>query len=345
MASTFKAGAITGVGAVELVDVPTQEPGIGEALVKIEASAICTWEQRTFSGAQGNKFPFIGGHETAGTIVSFGPGYKGSLKVGDRVALGGASCGSCHWCYTGKDRVCEQHYGGSVDYPQGWGPGGFAEFKIHPADGLFPIGDVDADVACLTEPLSCALHAARLSGASVGMDVVILGAGVMGLMNVIAMKKRGARVIVSEIDAVRLEKAKKVGADVIIDASKEDPIEAVKKLTDGRGADIVLAAIGHKVANEQGMQMIAPRGTFVLFASAHPEVPVEVGPNAMHNNEQRIMGVVSSEKEDFYIAAKLIRQGQVDLSSLIQNRYQLSDLKGALDEAILPGTYRIVVKN
>lgn len=344
MSSTFKAGVITAVGEVELVDVPLPEPGYGEALVQIEATAICTWEQRTYSGAQSNRLPFLGGHEIAGKIVSFGPGYKGTLKVGDRVAVGASSCGSCHWCYTGKDRVCEQHYGGQVEYEQGWGPGGFAEYKIHPADGLFAVGDVAADVAALSEPLSCALHAARLSGAGVGMDVVILGAGVMGLLNVIAMKKHGARVIVSEIDAVRLEKAKQIGADVIIDASKEDPIEAVKKLTDGRGADIVLAAIGHKVANEQGMKMIAPRGTFVVFAAAHPETPIEVSPNTMHNQEHRILGVLSSEKEDFYIATKLIRQGQVDLKPLIQNKYPLSKLGAALDEAILPGTYRIVVE-
>ncbi len=341
--SSFRAGAITGVGAVELVDIPTPAPDYGEALVRIEATAICTWEQRTYSGAQDNKFPFIGGHEVAGTIVSFGPGYRGALSVGDRVALGAASCGSCHWCYTGKDRVCAEHYRGAVEYAEGWGPGGFAELKIHPADGLFPIGDVPAEVGCLTEPLSCALHAARLSGARVGNDVVILGAGTMGLMNLIAMKKHGARVIVSEIDADRLAKAKAMGADVTIDASKQDPIATVLEVTDGRGADIVIAAIGHRVANEQGMQMIAPRGTFVVFASAHPETPIEVGPNALHNNEKRIIGVVSSEKEDFYTAAKLIRQGQVDLTPLIQNRYPLSKVSAALDEAILPGTYRIIV--
>lgn len=343
--TTFRAGAITGVGTVELVDVPIPMPGFGEALIQIEATAICTWEQRTYSGAQHNKFPFIGGHEVAGTIVSFGPGYRGTLSVGDRVALGGASCGSCHWCHNGMDRVCEQHYSGSIEYAQGWGPGGFAQMKLHPADGLFPIGDVPADIACLTEPLSCALHAARLSGAQVGQDVVILGAGVMGLMNLIAMKKRGARVIVSEIDAGRLAKAKAMGADVIIDASKEDPVETVMQLTEGRGADIVVAAIGHRVANEQGMAMIAPRGSLVVFASAHPEVNIEVPPNSLHNNERRVMGVVSSEKEDFYIAAKLIREGQVDLTPLIQNRYPLENLSGALDEAILPGTYRIVVQN
>lgn len=342
--TSFLAGAITGVGKVELVDIATPTPDFGEALIRIEATAICTWEQRTYSGAQSNKFPFIGGHEVAGTIVSFGPGYRGPLSVGDRVALGGASCGSCPWCFTGKDRACPEHYRGSVEYAEGWGPGGFSEMKIHPADGLFPIGDVAAEIGCLAEPLSCALHAARLSGVQVGQDVVILGAGVMGLMNLIAMKKHGARVIVSEIDAARLAKAKAMGADVIIDALKEDPIAVVNQLTDGRGADIVVAAIGHRMANEQGMQMIAQRGTFVVFASAHPETPIEVASNALHNNERRVMGVVSSEKEDFHVATKLIREGQVDLTPLIQNKYPLSDLSDALDEAILPGTYRIIVE-
>ncbi|WP_430592066.1 zinc-dependent alcohol dehydrogenase [Humidisolicoccus flavus] len=342
--TTFVAGAITGVGEVELLDITHAEPDPGEALVRIEATAICTWEQRTYSGAQENRLPFIGGHEIVGTIVEFGPGYKGTLNPGDRVALGSAACGSCHWCHLGKDQLCAEHYSGAVEYAQGWGPGGFAEYKIHPADGLYPIGDVPAVQASLTEPLSCALHAARLSGVEIGDDVVILGAGVMGLMNLIAMKKHGARVIVSEVDAGRLEKAKALGADLVIDASKVDPVAAVLEATEGRGASIAVAAIGHRIANEQGLAMLANRGTFVAFAAAHPETPIEVSPNHLHKSERRIIGVVSSEKRDFHDAARLVRLGLVDLSPLVQNTYPLAELKSALDEAIQPGTYRIVIE-
>ncbi|CAB5110140.1 MAG: zinc-binding dehydrogenase [Actinobacteria bacterium] len=342
--ATFAVGSMTKPGGIEIVQVPTPKPNYGEALIRIEATAICTWEQRSYSGAQENEFPFVGGHESAGIVVSLGPDYRGPLKEGDRVAVGGASCGACHWCLTNQNRVCPRHYSGSVSYDCGWGPGGFAEYKIHPSDGLAFVGDVSADVASLTEPLSCAVHAARIADVKVSSDVVVIGAGTMGLMNVVALKQRGARVIVSEVDAGRLAMAKLMGADVCIDASTVDPVEAVKELTEGRGADTVVTAIGHKSANDQGLAMLAQRGTLVLFASAHPETPIEISPNKWHNNEKRLLGVLSSEKEDFYIAARMIRYGLVDVAPLIQGRYPLSQLAAALDQSITPGSYRIIVQ-
>src|SRR5690606_35416610 len=155
---------------------------------------------------------------------------------------------------------------------------------------------------------------------------------------------RGARVIVSEMDAVRLEKAKLLGADVVIDASKEDPIARVFELTDGRGADVVIAAIGHPKANEQGYAMLAELGTFVLFASAHPEVDMTIRPNKMHNYEYRVIGSLSSDKVDFMNAAWLFRHGNVNLEPFVQAVYPLEDVKGALEEAIGVGTYRVVVE-
>jgi L-iditol 2-dehydrogenase len=340
----FSVGVMTGVGNVEVRTVEMPPLRAGEALVRLEACAICTWEQRSYSGAQSNRFPFVGGHEMVGTVVAFGDGYKGPLKPGARVSCGSASCGSCEYCYTGRDNLCPAHYSGAVKYGEAWGPGGFAEYKVHPADALYNIGDAPAEVAALTEPLSCALHAARLSGAQLGFTTVVLGAGVMGLMNVIAQKAFGSRVIVSEIDPGRLDMARRLGAHHLVDARDQDPVEAVMALTDGHGADIVVTAFGSGKANEQGMAMLAKRGTLVLFASAHPETPLEIGPNKLHNEEKRVIGVVSSEKLDFYRAANLIRHGMVDLSPLVQNTYPLSEVGAALDEAVQAGTYRIVVK-
>lgn len=341
--TTFRVGAITAPGETTLADVDLPAPDHGEVVVRIEASAICTWEQRTYSGQQEGRFPFIGGHEVAGEIIEFGPGYRGDLAVGDRVALGGAACGSCHWCWTGQDRMCPDHYGSVVDYPAGWGPGGFAEFKMHRADAVFPLGDVSPTVGCLAEPLSCALHAARALSPTVAGDAVVIGAGVMGLMNVTALKTYGARVIVSEVDAGRLDRAKAMGADELIDASSSDPVEAVRELTSGRGADVVVVAFGSGPANEQGMAMLAERGSLALFASAHPEAPLELSPNQVHKREHRVIGTFSSEKPDFYAATRLIRHGLVDLTPLIQAEYPLAQFDHAMRTAAEPGTYRIVI--
>jgi L-iditol 2-dehydrogenase len=347
-AGTMRLGVMPGVGQIELLDLPVPQPGAGEVLVRLHATAICTWEQRSYSGAQHNTFPFVGGHESAGVVVAIGPDTRTDLQVGERVTLGPSSCGTCHWCMTGQDRACKRHYAGAVKYQLGeataWGPGGFGQYKVHPADGAYRVGDADFDVAALAEPLSCALHANRLLDIRVGEDVVVLGAGVMGLMNVIAAKQHGARVIVSEIDAGRLEKARLMGADELIDATKVDPVARVKELTEGRGAEAVIAAIGHPKANEQGLAMASDRSRFVLFAAAHPEPDLVLKPNELHNRETGVFGVVSKEKQDFYAASRLIRYGLVDLSPLIDIRYPLDELKTALDHAVQAGVYRVIVE-
>src|SRR5688572_22211118 len=304
---TMQIGAMTEPHEIEFRPVDVPSPAPGECLVRLRATAICTWEQRTYSGVQHNTFPFVGGHEIAGEVVAIGEGGANELSIGDRVAIGPSSCGRCHWCLTGQDRACVQHYAGAVRYGEAWGPGGFAEYKIHPANGVYKIGDAPYDVASLAEPLSCALHTARLLDLLVSEDVVVLGAGVMGFMNVLALKQHGARVIVSEIDPDRLAKAKAMGADETIDARSVDPIARVKELTEGRGAEAVIAAIGHQKANEQGMAMLSERRRFVLFASAHPEPEFTFKPNPMHNRETGVFGVVSKEKQDFYAAVRLIR--------------------------------------
>lgn len=343
-AATMRVGVMAGVHDISVVDVSTPQPGPGEILVRLRATAICTWEQRSYSGAQHNSFPFVGGHEIAGEVAEIGPDVTTDLQVGEHVALGPSSCGRCHWCLTGQDRACRSHYAGAVKYGAAWGPGGFAEYKAHPADGVYRIGEAPFETAALSEPLSCALHANRLLGHRVGRDVVVLGAGVMGLMNVIAAKQYGCRVIVSEVDPARLEMAGRMGADELIDATTADPVARVRELTEGRGAEAVIAAIGHERANEQGMAMLSDRGRFVLFAAAHPEPDFSFAPNEMHNRETGVFGVVSKDKQDFYAATRLIRYGLVDLGPLIDARYPLEEVRAALDHAIRPGTYRVIVE-
>lgn len=340
----MRVGVMTGPGAIEIREVPVPRPGVNEVLVRVRATAICTWEQRSYSGQQENKFPFIGGHEIAGEVVELGPGVSSEIVMGQAVTIGSAACGQCHWCRSGRDRMCPQHYAGVARYGDAWGPGGFAEYKVHPASGIYPIpGQASWEAISLAEPLSCALHAVAQLDVRVADDAVVLGAGVMGLMNVVALKKHGARVIVSEIDPDRLAKARELGADITIDATSEDPIARVRELTQGRGAEHVIVAIGSGKANEQAMAMLADRGRLVLFASAHPMTPLEIDPNEMHNRETGVIGSLSSEQADFQAAARLIGLGQVDLRPLIQRSFPLTDLAAALDASVEPGTYRMIV--
>jgi L-iditol 2-dehydrogenase len=333
-------GAIVAPHRVEMMSVPIPTPGPSEVLVRIRATAICTYEQRTYSGQQSNTFPWLGGHEIAGEIAAVGSETIDSVRVGDRVAVGSAGCGRCRWCLTGQDRACPRHYT-YCQYGSAAGLGGFAEYKLHPADGVYTTGDAPFEMAALAEPLSCAIHAVRRLDCGIGDDVVVIGAGVMGLFNVIALRLRGARVIVSELDEGRRALAGRLGANELIDAST-DPVARVKELTDGQGASAVIAAVGGETANRQGLAMLAERGKLLLFAGAHPEPALELRPNAIHNREQAVLGAVSGDKQDFYIASKLIRHGLVDLAPLVQQTFPLARLADALDASLVPGTLRVI---
>ncbi len=351
--STMTVGVMTAPGTVELREVAVPRPGPGDVLVRIRATAICTWEQRTYGGVQANTFPFLGGHEMAGEVVALGPGVEppppggpgaaAGLAVGSHVAVGYPSCGRCHWCLTGQDRACARHHAGAPRYGDAWGPGGFAEYKVHPADGVAVIGAAAWDVACLTEPLACAIHAARLLGVQPSREAVVIGAGVMGLLNVVALKVHGTRVIVTEVDGGRLELARRMGADEVVDGTSVDPVERVRELTDGRGAEFIVAAAGGARANKQAMAMLAPRGRFVVFASTHPDPALELRPNAVHSRETGVIGAMAADKADFYVASRLVRFGLVDLSPLLQATYPLVRLREALELAIQPGAYRVIV--
>jgi len=150
-ATTMRVAVMAGVRDISIQDLAMPEPGPGQVLVRVRATAICTWEQRSYSGAQHNKFPFVGGHEIAGEVAAIGPGTSTDLEVGERVAVGSASCGHCHWCMTGQDRACKGHYGFAQKYGDAWGPGGFAEYRIQVADGVFDRYPVDEGAPCQGE--------------------------------------------------------------------------------------------------------------------------------------------------------------------------------------------------
>src|SRR5207302_2564728 len=152
-----------------------------------------------------------------------------------------------------------------------WGPGGLAEYKVVPARAAFEIPvELSFDEAALAEPVSCVVHSVRALEPQLGDDVVVIGAGPMGLLNALVLKRRGARVIVCELDAARREKAKALGADVVIDPAATDPIWEVRALTGGRGADAVVAAVGSARVDALAFGMVAKTGKVALFASAHP---------------------------------------------------------------------------
>lgn len=328
---------------VEIWELDRPVPGPGEMLVQVKACSLCTWEQRSYLGIQHATLPFTGGHELAGVVVEKGPRTRDDLSVGDHVVLAPRACGYCFYCLRGEDARCPDAYK-VKRHPEVSGPLGLAEYLlvdhrevIQVAPGL-PFAE-----ASLTEPLACAVSAAMKVGTRLADDVVVIGAGTMGLMNVFVQKLLGARVIVSEIDAARCAKAREVGAHAVINAAQTDPVAAVKELTDGRGADVVVVSIGLAKANEQGLAMLGKSGRLMLFASAHPATPIALDPNRVHRESLVITGTTSKHRSDFQKASRLLSHGLVSVKPLLEAQLPLDQVAEAFELAVQPHTYRVTV--
>ena len=338
--TTMKAAVITGVGEVEIQDIPVPELGSKEVLVKIGAASICSWEQRTFIGKQKPGFPFLGGHENAGEVVAVAPDVT-IVAVGDRVTLGPTKCGKCRPCLRGQDKACVEHFkyfslkGGEL------GPGGFLEYKVHREDGCFTVGDAPYELACLAEPLSCAVHGVRLMGMKKGDTAVVFGAGPMGLLNAMVLVNAGVDTAIVDMDEERLALARKYGVPRTI-LSSGDAVDAILSEFPG-GVDGVVTAIGSKAVNEQGLKVLQPRGTLCLFASAHPVEPFEIDPNWVHNSEVRIIGAVSADLEDHKRATDMIAAGEIDLTPIMEKTFPLAEAQAAFEYLSAKPSYRVAL--
>lgn len=209
--------------------------------------------------------PCTGGHEVAGEIAALGPGVNTKLWAkGQRVAVRLLyNCGECYYCRTGRTNMCERAQKKPVREGLLPGPGGLCDYIIVDAASLFKIPDtLSYEEACLTEPLACCVHSVSRANIQLGEDVVIIGGGIMGQYHVMLAKRRGARVILSEVDPARRALAENLGADITLNPMEQDPVEFVKGITDGRGADVVFNTTAIPSVVPQAIAMVGKGGPF-----------------------------------------------------------------------------------
>ncbi|MCL4424288.1 MAG: alcohol dehydrogenase catalytic domain-containing protein [Firmicutes bacterium] len=335
---------IWGPRKLSLIESEVPELGNSEVLVRVRASAICTWEQRTFKGDQTDSYPLLGGHELSGEVLALGPGVKERIQVGGKVAVARLTrCGECYNCRTGKDNICLNARSDKVaGHP--FGPGGLSEYIVAPAYQIYPFqNDPSFEVAALSEPLSCVVRSVRKAGVDFGQNVVIMGGGVMGILHTILTVKRGAMVLVSEPLPHRREKALEYGAKVVVNPLEEDVVSLTRKLTRGVGADAVFVTGGGAKAVEQAIDICAKGGTVIIYGAMYPSPKVTIDTNRIHHNEITITGSMSQTKEDFLLATRLIDSGAIDLNPLISATVPFVGIEEAFEKAIDPSNYRIVV--
>ena len=341
---TMRTTVFTGPGAVEVRTIPMPVVGDRQVLVQVKACAICTWEQRFFRGSKPEDYPFRGGHEASGVVVAKGSGALCAAQVGDPVTLEiMIRCGQCYYCRRGMDNLCENDRGGTLP-GQPWGPGGMSEYvlaedyQVYSADpGL------DFSALALAEPVSCVARGIRRTPLAFGDTAVVQGAGIMGLLHVQLLTRRGVRTIVSEPDPTRRAYAASLGAACTVDPRTDELAECVHGLTQGHGAEAIFFTAGGVPAIRSALPSLANGGWLMLYGSVHPKGDLPVDPNDVHYRELVLTGTFSHDKESFREAVALINQRQVDVSPFITECVPFPQVAYALERAMAPDTYRVVL--
>jgi L-iditol 2-dehydrogenase len=322
-------------GDIRLEEAPEPNPGPDEVKIRVRQCSTCGTDVKIFNHGHHHLVPpRVIGHEIAGEVVEVGANVSGWAE-GDRVqVIAAVPCGACAECTSGRMQVCPNQTSVGYHYD-----GGFAEYLIVPrqvlaVDGLNRIPEgIDFAEASVAEPLACVLNGQEIAKVGPGDDVVVVGAGPIGCLHVRLARARGAaRVFLVELNRARLDmSAAKVKPDAAICSAETDAIDEVKKLTDGRGVDVVITAAAAGAAQEDALQMAARSGRISFFGGLPKDKPtITLDSNLVHYRELTIVGANGSSPAHNKKALELIASGQVPVADLITHRLRLSELHDAI---------------
>lgn len=342
---TMRFGVLTQKGHAEVRERPLPEMGPEEVLVRQQACNICTTDYQQWLGLrEGRGYPMASGHESAGTVVAVGEAVK-DLHPGDLVSLAYVTCGICDGCKRGLG--CDNNEIGpkKISWDGYRGMFAYADYAVRPARALIKMNrTLDPSEAAFMEPLAAVVKGLEKLRVKPLETVVVVGAGTMGLLNAQAARAMGCRVLVSELMENKLQAAREMGFPVI-DGGKCDPVEEVKRLTDGKGADAVILAVAASKANAQALEMIRKLdGRVLFFGAGYPAPTLDVDSNVIHYRRMELIGTFGADLRDFCVAADMLNSGVVKVGALLEkNRYPLDRIQEAFAEAATPGKYRVSV--
>ncbi len=305
---------------------PDPEPGPGEVLVKIGRAAVCGTDIHKYRAPAEyierlpNGEPLIAGHEPAGWIAALGPGVTG-IEIGTRVLLAGViGCGRCRWCRQGYNTACERGVSGL-----GWKRHGCdATHIVWPATNVFPLPDgMSLETATV---LTCAggtaytsIREAELHGED---RLAIVGLGPVGLCALILAKSLGVKTVGVDVMPNRLEQALELGLDCAVDASREDPVAAVRRWSGGRGCDVVAECVGLAQTRHQSLEMAAVRGR-VAFAGLGGEPLTLSADRFFVGGQIRLIGVAATPMRYFPDLIRRTVEYSLPFERLVTHRFPL----------------------
>ncbi|MGO4147865.1 S-(hydroxymethyl)mycothiol dehydrogenase [Paenarthrobacter sp. YAF11_1] len=360
MVHTVKGVVVRSKGApatLETILVP--EPGPGEALVDILTSGVCHTDLHYKLGGISDDFPFLLGHEATGVVSAVGPDVT-DVAPGDRVVLNWrAVCGNCRACNRGQAQYCFNTHNATqkmtledgTELSPALGIGAFIE-KTLVAAGQCTKVDPDADAAAVGL-LGCGVMAGlgaalNTGGVKRGDSVAVIGCGGVGVAAIAGAALAGATTIIAvDIDAKKLQRAKDLGATHTVDSSAGDPVEEIRALTGGFGADVVIDAVGRPETYKQAFYARDLAGTVVLVGVPTPEMTLELPLLDVFGRGGSLKSSWYGDclpSRDFPMLVDLYKQGKLDLDAFVTERITIDQVEEAFDKMHHGAVLRSVVE-
>ena len=334
MEGKMKTAVMLGIGEMGFEERDIPQVKDDEVLVKLEYVGICGSDLHYYeTGAIGDYVvepPFVLGHEPGGTVVEVGKNVT-HLKAGDRVALEpGKTCGHCEFCKTGRYNLCPD----VVFFATPPVDGVFQEYVAHEADLCFKLPNNGSTLeGALIEPLAVGFHAAIQGDAHLGQKAVVMGAGCIGLVSMMALKARGvSEVYVVDIMEKRLKKALELGADGVINGAEENVEQKIRQITDGRGVDLVIETAGTEITTRQAIS-IAKKGSNIVLVGYSKSGEMTL-PMSLVLDKELTFKTVFRYRHIYPMAIEAVAQGKVNLKGIVTDIFDLDDVQKAMDYSV-----------
>jgi len=319
---------------MEILDTEIPMPKEDEVLIEVQSIGICGsdlgfFADPTNAGQREVVYPIVLGHECGGRIVDVGKNVK-HLSRGDLVAVEpGVPCGECEWCRSGHYNLCP-----SLTFLAAppFEKGALSRYITHPAAYTYKLqpGMAALDGALL-EPLSIGMYAVKRGDVRLGDTVAVLGAGCIGLMNLMAAKAAGAgMVMVVDIFDNRLEMAKEIGADIVINSAKQDLPEEARKVTGDRGFDHVFESAGNPATTKAALDTVRKGGNIIMVGLNHTPTPFDF--YAAARKECDILSVWRYVNM-YPLAMKAVASGKIDPKKIVTDIFEFQDVQNAFERS------------
>jgi len=301
---------------LEIAHIPDPQPGHSEVVISVAACGICGSDVHGYDGSSGRRIPpIVMGHEAAGTIAALGAGVSGFAE-GERVTFDSTIfCGACNNCRRGDVNLCDHRQVLGVSCAEFSRPGAFAEYVAVPSRILYRLPEnLSFAEAAMLEAVSVALHGVSLAQVSAGSTALVLGAGMIGLLTLQALRVAGcSRIFVADLDSTRLKLAQDVGADAVL-SSDADVTEQVMQLTGGTGVDLAVEAVGRNETVKACIDSVRKGATVVLVGNISPEVRLPL--QKVVTRQIRLQGSCASAGE-YPRAIELLASGAIQVKPFI----------------------------